>query len=531
MSPFPWPAFGLEERPLPASLEYERGVWGKVHGAPTDFRWIAQSRGFSRDRPDLHAQLNLGGENVPALFQSWRNLGDRCCAVNAYRSRASDAAGRSGFLEKQILEWRRPPGIPSVLGALVFLPHVAKMSDSIWWDRDDASAQIAEPGFILPIPRSDYEPLEVEEAKIAETIERGRQALQEAVAPDYLEQLYDQLLSGRQPAYLLGVTQPLPPEALAALLLPLPRDIADRISLAGWIPSSRPSWKELGSRWDVLVISPDESVPSMAPPSQPKAREMAESLVATAPRPLQKPAVIEENPLPTEAVENASSTAPASVKPFRPGLELDLTPPEPNAPPVIRELYRFAVAPERRWLPPELLKRAGGQTRFPADSPAADLLFEWIRQVRDQRPAYADEEQWKVKVDLLCGAAIVLVPDPSTAHRLASIGTYPTEGASRETFLPASGERVPKAGEGPSSANAMNSRIPLLLFGLILDSPEEWDALAGHGTETLRQLLHQSASCGGSPVWTQRVRDWLARWHNESRREDVQVLIGNALGS
>ena len=51
----------------------------------------------------------------------WRTLADQCFALVSYPSRAIDTAGRSSFLEKQVLAWRRPIGIPAALGALLLL--------------------------------------------------------------------------------------------------------------------------------------------------------------------------------------------------------------------------------------------------------------------------------------------------------------------------------------------------------------------------------------------------------------------------
>ncbi|HEV7766153.1 MAG TPA: hypothetical protein VGQ76_14205 [Thermoanaerobaculia bacterium] len=471
-------------------MEYERGVRGKVHGARTDFRWIAQSAGFGREGLDLHSQLNLGAEDLPECFQAWRNIAEQCFAMTAYPSRAIDAEGRRGFLEKQVLEWRKPPGMPATLAALFLLPRVSEMTDEIWWDHSGA-LQGSDSMIHLSLPSTEHDPIAVDEEALAATIERGRHALRETVDPRTLAHFYDQLLTRRHPACLFGLRQPLPPDALAALLLPLPREIADRISLAGWIPSSRPALTEIGSRWEAIILAADSTVPS---PSV-KANEMANSLL-TNDRSLTASLTIDEAPPPA-----LNTIRPSSAKmggKIRPGLRFELEQPAAGAPPVIRELYEFATAVDRRWLSPDTLKNAGGPLRFRSSATEARLLCDWIKQVQ-KCPPHANEKQWDAKIDLLRSAAIVLVPEPST---MKAVG------------LPAT-----------------DSPIPVLLFGLMLDNRGERDALAGVGAALLRNMLEQSTRCRSSYYWNGRLRTWLSRWQRDTDRKDVNVemLIAEAV--
>jgi len=492
--PLDWPALATGTQSLPSCLEYERGVWGKVHGAPTDYRWIAQSPEFGRDRPDLQPQINLGAEDVPCRVQAWRNLGDRCCAVTIYPSQAIDATGRRGFLEKQILEWHRPANVPAALGALVLLPRVAELTDAIWWE-SNFSPLVSQSGIHLRLSDADHTPVAVQEDHLLTVIERGRQMLREAVSEQSLEQMYDQLLSGQQPACLSGLQRPLPPEAVAALLLPLPRDIADRLSVTGWIPASRPALTELGTRWDILVTAPGQVVPAFHSRSQLNARRMVERLLEEDSR----SEFIEELPASAGVVEKEVPPAIASsARPFRPGVELQLTSPGPDAAFILNRLHDFAAAPDQRWLDPcTLTSHVRGETRAPRES--ARVLLDWVRQLRDQQPGYVDERQWQVKIDLLRSAAIVLVPEPAT---LATVGRPDTQ-----------------------------SRIPALFFGLMFDRDKELDRLAGFGERALRDLLEQSLTCAGAKVWSTRMRPWLQRWRNDSQRQDVNVrrLIGEVL--
>jgi hypothetical protein len=500
-----WPALGSHSLPADEEGRYERGIWGKVHGQASDFRWIARSDGFGQDKPDLGKLLNLGGEEVPAIFQAWLNLGDRCYAVTCYPSRAIDASGRRDFLEKQVLEWRRPEGMPAAWGALLLLPHVARLTDEIWWERYSGQPW-TQPDFSLPLAAVGHKELDTD---LAHAIERGREDLRRAVPPKALEQLYDQLLERRRPAFLAGLDHPLSAQAIAALLLPLPREIADRISLAGWIPTGRPAYDALANRWDVLVTGPDLAVPALPAPSQIKAWYMAEQLLAHD-EGLLPDFLDEEEREPRDdpalspvAREDDAGGAPLPPAPSlhgepRPGLELDLSPPDPRPRDILDELYRFARSADRRWLSPEMLKKAGSVPRFSSQEPAARRLWSWVRQVREQRPAYADPEQWAAKVDLLRSAALVLVPEPETYREIS-----------------------------PFDAG---SHVPALLFGLLLENRSQWDSLAGLGDKILRQLLEQSLTCRGSKTWTPKLRRWLEHWRSSSQRRDVNVqnLIGEA---
>jgi hypothetical protein len=461
-----WPALRLEG-PLPHSLHYERGVWGKVHGAPTDFRWIARSPGFARDCPDLARQLNLGGEDVLSRFPCWRSLGDRCYAVSVYPSRAIDASSRRDFLEKLVIEWRPPAGVPAAIGALLLLPLAAGFTDEIWWGRFPAELAY-DPAMVMQISPAEVQPLPIDHDRLCEAVTRSRRALLETVKPVDLERLYDQLRAGCRPAFLPGLQQPLPAEALAALLLPLSRDVADRTSLTGWIPTSRPSFADLAARWDILVGAPDQAVPS--PTSQ----------IAIA------PAV-----LPPPPIASAADTPP------RPGARLALTPPEPGAR-VIDRLYQFARDPGRRWLTPDDLKVSESLPRLSPRDHAAGIVCGWVREVCDRRPGWAHPKQWEVKTDLLRSAALVIVPDAST---LDAIGRPAEDG-----------------------------RVPLLFFALALERRSERERLAAIGETSLRQVLHQSLTCRGPKAWMNKLREWLRLWQQEAHR-DVKDLIADALAS
>lgn len=250
-----WPALDLNGRELPVRLTYERGIWGKAHGAATDFRWLATTHALAAPARQIELELPLGAADVadkPATL--WRTIGDTSYAVSFYPSRAMDAAGRSGFLEQQILEWKRPAEVPATLGALLLLPAAAELDSSEWstqrtevpWSNEDEQA------ILLPVSA----PISVAVASIERAAAKGLRALRAATSEEALAELYAALLAGGRAVSLRDLSEPLSPAALAALLLPLPREIADRLSVAAWLPStwlSDSGAQDLRRCWDVVL--------------------------------------------------------------------------------------------------------------------------------------------------------------------------------------------------------------------------------------------------------------------------------------
>ena len=290
---------------------------------------------------------------------------------------------------------------------------------------------------------------------------------------------------------------------------------ADRLSIAGWIPSGRPVLEELARRWDVLVVPPDVPLPPLPPPRhEGTAWNMAQQLLDPdrdlLPEPLPQldpEAVVApsrssaDGPVHSTAAGDSLRMGPVAAhrrSPVqRPGWKLDLSPPASEASRVLQERYRFAREPDRRWLDPEALSkivkgasREAPVLRFDAQSEASVLLRTWVRQVREQCPAYAAREQWDAKVDLLRSAALVLVPERSTVKAVG---------------LP---ER--------------DSRVPGLLFGLLLETRNQRDFLGGLGPEALHQLIDQSLSCRAE-LWAGKVRRWLVEWRSQTTRAEPAV--------
>jgi hypothetical protein len=476
-----WPAFSQRKGALPEEIPYQIGVWGKVPGERSDFRWIARSAEFDPGDPNL-AQLSLGTEDQPARSHLWQSRGSCCYAVSLYPSRSLDSSGRTDFIEKQVLVWNRPEGVPAILGALLLLPR-AGFSDQLWWDRHEEGRwtdRWMNPSFSLPIPDAEHKPRVVRGEELAAELERGVSELLEAVGvenPEKLVKLYSQVLAGRRPAWLTGLDRPLSPRALAALLLPLPSEHADSLSLASWIPSQRFPIEGLADRWGVLVLPPELEAMAGAqdvPPSE-KAQEMVEALkvrdpewlsfdvptfTVTEPEAVMPPA---ESP----AEDTTPSSAPDDV--LRSKDEIPFPPPPEDASDLLQEIHAFARAIHRRWLDPDWLRERYTSARSEHIPPS------WIEALREHRPGFVDDDQWKVKRDLLRSAALLLLP---TAETLQAVG------------------------------EAESGRIPLLFYPLLVG---DQDLVQNLGKEALEQARQQLLNCASSP-WTRRAQEALERW-------------------
>lgn len=259
-----WPALDADIGDFPSAISCERGIWGKVHASPSDFRWIATTTGFSGPSRRFEHELPLGAEDAPVCATLWRVIGDLCHAVALVPSAAYDASGRTGFIEKHILEWRRPPNVPAAAGALLLLPAVSRFP-SIDWSRESVTVRWSDDGIehldgVAPVRGS-----------IDDAIAAGLDALTRGTTEDALAQFYASLLAGNRAVALAGVTAPLPPEALAALLLPLPREIADTVSMAGWLPSTWIGAADAAAihrTWQVVIggtaLPPADAAPASA---------------------------------------------------------------------------------------------------------------------------------------------------------------------------------------------------------------------------------------------------------------------------
>lgn len=269
-----WPA--LEGFEGTAQLSFERGVWGKAHGARTDFRWLAASEGFAAYEQPLARQLYLGPEDRPCRMFGWRCLGREAVALIAYPSPAADASGRRGFLEKQVLAWRMADDVPPAATALALLAAAESLDDSAWWPRR-AEVDWSRPSSRLVLGRPEHRTIRLDRSRLGRIVADAVESLTAAALDEEaLARLYGEWIMGRRPGRLAGLDAPLPAGAVAALLLPLARPLVDRASVTGWLPSSRADGETLGIQWDLVVEPPGVDLGSVArSPSEPPAEAWA----------------------------------------------------------------------------------------------------------------------------------------------------------------------------------------------------------------------------------------------------------------
>jgi hypothetical protein len=271
MIPASWPALRGWRVP-PGGITTRRAVYGKVHRAPTDYRWIAWSSGFGTSPAPLERELVLGGEESVETMCCWRCTPETgAVAVKFYPSRAFDAAGRPAGIEKQVIAATPDSSMPLAALAFLLLPEVARLDDSIWWDtwRDPRWSSLS---YHLPLaddqsPAPSFEGFESH-------VDLGLRELLDSVADNHLQQFYAQVVSRSGPAVLPIRGKELSALALAALLLPLERDLVQGISLAGGFPGKSIELRRL-AQWSGIVCPPGVEV---ADPIQPATQFAAEGV-------------------------------------------------------------------------------------------------------------------------------------------------------------------------------------------------------------------------------------------------------------
>jgi hypothetical protein len=560
---------GLQEWPAltggwtwPASLRAERAVWGKVHGEPTDFRWIAASRDPEEAAPGLSRQLNLGTEDQPVRAFLWRNLGEICCAVAVYPSQAVDADGRQNFLEKQALLWRRPAELPACLGALALLPQAEGRGHGVWWDRQRGRPW-SDQHFMLPIADGEHAPVPVREADLAAVVERGVTLLRQAIAEQDLAALYARMLSGSWPACLSGLDRPLPPEAVAALLLPLPRRLADALSLAGWLPSSRFSLDDLAVHWPAICLPP-----GVAPPPALAARVAPEAAGETGL--LERSAALARALVRLDPGAAATSLAPMAQVAGTGAGQLELPGRWTDAPPLAASPE---LAAEREAAPDGVAAPEAGNPSAPAaaTAPSGGLVAAGSghggtsgggRPRLAERPhlrfglappppgatrllqelhvfACAPQRRWLDAVQLSRRVERLAKPDPAAARLIAGWIAVLAAGrpavADEEQWTVkldllrcAALALAPLPDTWELIGLPAGGRVATLHFADLHASP--LDRLADLGQEALAAALEQSLSCVPNAA-ARRVRAMIVGWRGRTSRRNppVRHLIDEAL--
>ena len=491
--PFRWPALAGAAALLGETIQAEIGIWGKVHRQASDYRWIARSRGFGGTIPDLHRRLRIGREDRAVRAVAWRAPwtagGQDYFAIGCYPSRALDAANRGGVLEKQVLHWRRPDaGLPVVLAALVLLPVVARADDGLWWDRV-AEGDWQRPDYALPLGPDACPRVRVERAALESAIDQGIDALLEVLDQPRLTAVYADLLRGVRPVMLRGLEAPLPPAALAALLLPLAPRQAEHLSLCAWVPSMLIDPPDLGHNWDLAVTQQSDVamglVPDLAPEFADPGAALAQALLTRDPGRID---AWTRSVVPGHGADRVGAGGDGPrARPERsmagdPNPRLHLGPDGAADWPGFGYLHAFAQQINLRRLDlSRLAQDLAAPTAYPllkpGEDPAGHPLIGWIETLSADCPAGVDLPEWGFKIDQLRAAALFLLPHPDT---LGLVG------------LP----------EHP--------RVPALL-AVLTRAPEAAAGLAAHGEAALRQLWEHTQACPDAPLVAD-LRDWMTRW-------------------
>jgi hypothetical protein len=276
------------------------------------------------------------------------------------------------------------------------LPEVATFNDAIWWDFHN-DIRWDRPEFALSIESNIVKALEFSNQTIAESIQKGVDRLKAVVGESALAYLYMQILTDQKPSFLLKIQEPLAPESLAVLTLPLRREIADSLSVVGWMPSSRIDYAR--ARWDVVVL-PSEKPPiampaALSPNIKQQAVAMAKALLSNNPAPLaqwNQPAVFTQKPKQDRETH----------------FEL---------PPYLKAIEDFAKSDHCRWLDPTMLQRIQQQPLGVLSSQEKKQLWRWYENLKDA-PINADKDQWQVKQDIFKALLLALDPSVETFHKI-----------------------------------------------------------------------------------------------------------------
>jgi len=282
-----WPA--LQEASVsPRPVALDRGVHGKVQGDSNELRWLAASPGFLEASQDLERRLRIGKTHDRGFGLYWRALPDGCYAAMAIMpSGVYDATDRPALIQRQVWLWSSSPGAARqaapVQVALGLLGEMARLSEEAVWEGtpssfwEDHRSMRAVEGLVK------Y-PTGLDAPGLAEQLEQGREDLAEVLDQAQLASIYQSLLVPEAPPMLVPLPRPLSPQALICLLLPLPRELADGVSLAGWLMSREVTPDVLEGNWDVAFCHADHE--RRVAPLEPggRARSMAEALIAGDPR-------------------------------------------------------------------------------------------------------------------------------------------------------------------------------------------------------------------------------------------------------
>ena len=237
-------------------------LWPALLGIGSTQRWRLACHQAGQDDESLAwvAELDLerGSGDRPELC--WLARDERHLAAQVMRRRSAG--------QPLVLEWQNQRGLPAALGALCILPHLASSA------RDQGEDQTT---------------IHLEALALAESIRSGCRQLQERLGPDGLTEIYAGVLAGRLGIALPTEDRPWPPEALAALLLPLDRPVADRLSI-GSATLARDRDPTGWTDWVVAGAPGNGTTPSVGGDQLARAARLARAVMEDDPESLSAPA-------------------------------------------------------------------------------------------------------------------------------------------------------------------------------------------------------------------------------------------------
>jgi hypothetical protein len=498
-----WPAL-TDVHQTAASLNYERAAYGKVHNAPTDYRWMARSSGLGQIA-GLEKLLALGSEKAASLF-CWRATADRYYAVHCYPSRAVDRDHRRGFLERQVVCISRAgAAMPVPWIALAALSKVAEFTGGPW-TQSWQDRRWEDPEHSEPFYAEDLLPIRIEKDAMQKGMQVALDVLKETVAmqADALESLtlfYAALLSNNRPAPLIGVAGIFPPAAFAALLLPLPANVAAEISIAGGVPST--DLPQSSSRnWDAIVTT--EGGPVFWPAEiqvkhsvLEQARRIARALVSNNPAELLLNEMVRRN-VGTFAASNTDAGDAVTLhlekpSPRPPAADLTKRPAVPSKPVLAFEDFVFSGA---RMLNPDVMRDPENSAEVTLSAQVSYLYWSFRafkKTIEEPGRSSSAVDHLQTKLDILRSWLYMLAPSNDTID---------------EVGLPTTG------------------RVPALWAAVYLDQNafERLERI-NRGWEKLVEQSLRSALLIQSEK--QALKQFLQKWKAWTKRSEIRQYLTN----
>nr|VFK10228.1 MAG: hypothetical protein BECKLPF1236B_GA0070989_10138 [Candidatus Kentron sp. LPFa] len=438
-----WPALeGLPDDRI--QLEYRIGVWSKAPGAASDYRWIAKTPEFVAD--DRFIDDFYVSDTPERIGDTvlWKRTTEYFHAIHLYPSAARDSAGRSGIIERVFLQCLVGK-LPAAAVALLLLPKATKLGAELYQERLE-NIDWSDRKAYIELTENACPTLPLDHTDLPDVIKQGVEIVRAHFDLRKLGTFYASLLSEQRPCFFPDSNRTLSPEAVAALLLPLPRKLADEISLAPNIPEGHVDIAKLSEHWNVLPARFSKEITDRKPLDQWAIKEgerLAESILRNDPDRLK----VKNEP----SIKRNATATPEKIPWRNPVALMPVSLPSDTGW-LVRLLYEFARDPQWRWLQVDHIAKARAEASYGNDHVVGSSTWseerdsEWAgsKEARPQHhghgnsrdieawliktisflksnpPVLADPEQWKVKLDILRSAIIALSPDTTKEFSLES---------------------------------------------------------------------------------------------------------------